>query len=283
MDSSLTVPRWRKITFYVIAVLVLAMILGLLLPLLTFVVLAWLPVDTWQAVFPGEDVNAGAVVHRIHELSQSLVFWGATIGVGLQLWKPEKRQAPMLQALAVLAAFYVIEGVSGSFDVEAIPIMVGVALLVLLHPAREGLYRFNRPDAGMAGLAILTAIPGAFFILDHINKQRLNLPGDEHAELMHWSTMAVFATLILLWGLIGSTDRTGWRITAWLAGISAAAYGLASLVFPTVSSASGTGWAIAAIGWGAGYIVLTERRAQSPSGQSVDAPARAVSSGGGSP
>lgn len=283
MDSSLTVPRWRKITFYVVAVLVLAMILGLLLPLLTFVVLAWLPVDTWQAVFPGEDVNAGAVVHRIHELSQSLVFWGATIGVGLQLWKPEKRQAPMLQALAVLAAFYVIEGVSGSFDVEAIPIMVGVALLVLLHPAREGLYRFNRPDAGMAGLAILTAIPGAFFILDHINKQRLNLPGDEHAEFMHWSTMAVFATLIVLWGLIGSTDRTGWRITAWLAGVSAAAYGLASLVFPTVSSASGAGWAIAAITWGVAYVALAERRAQPPSGQAVDAPARAVSSGGGSP
>lgn len=280
MDTSGTVPKWRKITFYVIAALLLAMILGLLWPLLTFVVLAWLPVDTWQAIFPGEDINAGDVVHRIHELSFSLIFWGLAIGVGLQLWKPVKREAPMLQALAVVAAFLVIDLVSGSFDAEAIPIMAGTALLVLLHPAREGFHRFGRPDVAMTGLAILAAIPGAFFILDHVDLQRLNVPGDEHAEFAHWSAMAVFVTVIVLWGLIGSTDRTGWRITAWLAGISAAGYGLASLVFPVVASASGTGWAIVAVAWGVGYIAFTERRAQSRSGQSVDASSRGEDKGG---
>ena len=91
--------------------------------------------------------------------------------------------------------------------------------------------------------------------------------------------MAVFATLIVLWGLIGSTDRTGWRVTAWLAGISAAAYGLASLVFPLVASASGTGWAIAALAWGVAFVALTERRARSRSAQSVDAPSEAVEEG----
>ena len=270
MDTSIAVPRWRKITFYVIAALLLAMILGLLWPLLAFVVLAWLPIDAWQALFPGEDINAGDTIHRIHELSFSLIFWGLTIGVGLQLWKPVKREAPMLQALAVLAAFLFIDLVSGSFDAEAIPIMVASALLVLLHPARQGLFRFSRPDAAMTGLSILAVIPGAFFILDHIAIQRLDIPGDVHAEFGHWSSMAVFATVIVLWGLIGSTDRTGWRTTAWLAGVSAAAYGLASLVFPIVASASGTGWAIAAIAWGVGYITLTERRARSRTHQGVD-------------
>lgn len=279
MDSSVAVPKWRKITFYVIAGLLLLMIVGLLWPLLAFVVLAWLPVDTWQALFPGEDINATDVVHRIHELSFSLIFWGLAIGIGLQLWKPERRQAPMLQAFAVIAAFFVVDLVSGSFDPEAVPIMVGVVLLVLLHPARRGLYRFNRPDAAMTGLAILTAIPGAFFILDHIDLQRLDVPGDPHVEFGHWSAMAVFATLIVLWGLIGSTDRTGWRVTAWLAGISAAAYGLASLVFPLVASASGTGLAIAALAWGVAFVALTERRARSRSSQSVDAPSGGVEEG----
>ena len=279
MDSSVAVPKWRKITFYVIAGLLLLMIVGLLFPLLAFVVLAWLPVDTWQALFPGEDINATDVVHRIHELSFSLIFWGLAIGIGLQLWKPERRQAPMLQAFAVIAAFFVVDLVSGSFDPEAVPIMVGVVLLVLLHPARRGLYRFNRPDMTMTGLAILAAIPGAFFILDHIDLQRLDVPGDPHVEFGHWSAMAVFATLIVLWGLIGSTDRTGWRVTAWLAGISAAAYGLASLVFPLVASASGTGWAIAAVAWGVAFIALTERRARSRSAQSVDAPSGGVEEG----
>ena len=281
-DSSVTVPRWRKITFYVIAALVLAMILGLLWPFLILVVLAWLPIESWQAVFPGEDIDAILLAHRIHELSFGLIFWGLAIGVGLQLRKPERRQAPMLQASAIIAAFVVIDLVSGSFDLEAIPIMVGVGFLVLLDPARNSLYHFNRPDGAMTGLAMLAAIPGAFFILDHITVQRLNISDDQHAEFGHWSSMAVLVTIIVLWGLIGATDRSGWRITAWLAGISATAFGSASLIFPDVASALGTGWAIAAVVWGIGYLILTVRRGQHPSGQPVDAPARTMSAVGGS-
>jgi len=272
-------PRWRKITFYVLAALMLAMILGFLWPILMFVVLAWLPIDTWQAMFPGEDINAGFVVHRIHVLAEGLIFWGLAIGVGLQLWKPRKRQAPMLQALAVVVAFLVIGLASGSFVAEEeILFVAGVALLALLHPARERFYRFGKPDAAMAGLAVLAAVPGAFFIIDHIDKQRINLAGDEHAEFAHWAAMAVFSTVLILWGLIGSTDLTGWRVTAWLAGVSAATYGVSSLVFPTMPSTVDIGWAIAAIAWGVAYIVLAERRTRSTALRSMNAAARGVNS-----
>ncbi len=98
----------------------------------------------------------------------------------------------------------------------------------------------------------------------------------------HWSLVASFVAIILLWGLVGSTDRGGWMITAWLAGISAATYGLASLVFPDVASALVTGWAIAAVARGAGYVALILRR-QSLLKKSVDAPVRAVSSEAESP
>ena len=101
MQTLEPVPRWRTITFYTVAGLVLAMILLLLWPLLLGIVLAWFPVDTWQSVLGSEDLDAGSVVHRIHFLTESLVFWGLTFGVGLQLWRPAKRQAPMLMALAV--------------------------------------------------------------------------------------------------------------------------------------------------------------------------------------
>ena len=168
----------------------------------------------------------------------------------------------MLQALAVVAAFVVIDSVSGSFDPEAIPVMVGVALLALLHPTREGLVRVGRPHVGMSGLAVLAAIPGVFFVLDHIGLQRADIPSDPHAEFAHWSAMAVFATLVVLWGLIGATELTGRRITAWLTGVSAVTFGVASLVFPNLPSAAGVGWAVAAVAWGAGYLVLTEREAR---------------------
>ena len=271
-DSSVTVPRWRKITFYVVASLVLAMILGLLWPFLLFVVLAWLPLESWQAVFPGEDIDATLLAHRIHELSFGLIFWGLAIGVGLQLRRPAKRLAPMLQAAAVIGAFVVIDLLSGSFDVEALPIMVGVALLVFLHPARKNLFRINLSDRLMAGMAILAAIPGVFFILDHIGIQRLNIADDQHAEFGHWSTMAVLVTLVVLWGLIGSTDLPGRTIATWMSGLAPAAWGLASVFFPNVASALGTGWAIAAIGWGFGYLALAARRARS----SPSRPERAV-------
>jgi len=144
-------------------------------------------------------------------------------------------------------------------------------LVAMLHPTREALLSFGRPDRTLAGLAVLTAIPGVPFILDNIHKQRLNLLGDSHAELEHWLTMALFAALVLLWGLIASTKLTGWRITAWLAGLAAAAFGVASLVFPLTSSAAGTGWAIVAIVWGVGFITMSERRAHHVAPGSLEA------------
>ena len=99
-------------------------------------------------------------------------------------------------------------------------------------------------------------------VLDHIGLQRADIPSDPHAEFAHWSAMAVFATLVVLWGLIGATELTGRRITAWLTGVSAVTFGVASLVFPNLPSAAGVGWAVAAVAWGAGYLVLTEREAR---------------------
>ena len=104
----------------------------------------------------------------------------------------------------------------------------------------------------------------------------MNMPGDEHAELSHWSTMAVFASLVLLWALVGSTDRTGWRITAWLAGASAVIYGVGSLAFPNVASAADAGWAVAAIAWGVVFVGLTERRARSQRAGVSRSPAEAA-------
>lgn len=268
MVSPVTVPRWRRIAFYVIGAALLAMILGLLWPFLAFIALAWAPVETWQALFPAENIDASAVAHRIHELSFSLIFWGLVIGVGLQLWKPEKRQAPMLQPVAVFGAFLVIDLVSGTFEPLVIPMMVGVALLLVLHPARESLFQFRKLNGAMAGLAAVAVIPAAVFVLDHIDLQRLNTPGDEHAELGHWATMATLAVVIVLWAFIGATDRTGWKVTAWLAGISAAAYGIASLVFPDAASTASSGWAVATIAWGVGYIALSVKRAEFRSRQS---------------
>lgn len=279
LTTAPAISRRRRISFNITAGVLLVMLLALLLPILMFIVLAWLPVETWQSVFPDEELTAASAAHRIHELSMSLMFWGLVISVGLQLRRPERRQALLLVVAATAVVFLVIDSISGTLTADVIPILAAVAVLVALHPERRQLFRFKRPDKGMAGLAILAAIPGVFFILDHIDLQRLDIPGDEHAEFAHWSTMAVFATLMVIWTLIGSTDRTGWRVTAWITGITAATFGIGSLVFPDAASSPSTGWAAAAVAWGLALVALAERRARSTAETNEREPAHVATLG----
>lgn len=74
--------------------------------------------------------------------------------------------------------------------------------------------------------------------------------------------MASFALLVLLWGLIGASDRPGWRLVAWAAGLATAIYGMQSLLFPTVASTASAPWAVAAVVWTVAYLVVAERRAR---------------------
>jgi hypothetical protein len=74
--------------------------------------------------------------------------------------------------------------------------------------------------------------------------------------------MAVLAILIIVWGLIGASDRPGWRLVAWVAGLASAWYGFQSLLFPAASAAP-LPWAVAAIIWAVVYVIVAERRARS--------------------
>jgi hypothetical protein len=78
----------------------------------------------------------------------------------------------------------------------------------------------------------------------------------------HWNRVAVFAILLVFWSLLAASDRPGWRITAWVAGLAGAWYGAQSLLFPVTSAASSV-WAIASIAWGIIFVVAAERRARS--------------------
>jgi hypothetical protein len=57
---------------------------------------------------------------------------------------------------------------------------------------------------------------------------------------------------------MASLRPDGWRPTAWVAGLLPALLGVASLIYP-VSSSLETPWAIAAIAWGIGFVVVAER------------------------
>jgi hypothetical protein len=80
----------------------------------------------------------------------------------------------------------------------------------------------------------------------------------------HWATSALMAVIIVVAGLIGSTDHTGWRLPAWIAALASIDYGVHSLVFPDVASNASTLWAVAAVAWGCAYAVTIVRRSRRP-------------------
>jgi len=253
----------QKITFYVLAALLSVFFLVGFWDIIPGVVFGWLPDSVLILIHP--DFELLFVPHRLHQMAMHTILWGLVLGVVLQLYRPERWVAPLLQPLTMFFAFHAVELAVGRYGGGFPFLDIPLILLVLLHPRVRELFRWPHLDWSMAGLTILAAIPWVVFALSQAEFARLNLPTDAHAQMEHWTRMAVFAVLMIVWGLLGATHLPGWRITAWTVSYGSIIYGLQSLVFPHQVSAAPTVWAIAAAGWGVVYLVATERRARAVS------------------
>lgn len=255
--------RVRRIVFRVVAWVTSLEVVVLFSFGLMEVVFMWLPDAAVVSVF--DDVTAADLVHRGHFNSVGIVSWALVLAVLVQLRKPHERVAAMLLAVAVVLAGTVVYGLSGSVGdwlLEEIALLVPVLLLASLHPRAGELIRRPRLDRNMVGLVAAAVVPWSVFAFTQAQLQWRNVAGDPHAEMEHWATSALMAIVIVLAGLIGSTDHAGWRLPAWVAALASIDYGLHSLVFPDVASAASTMWAVAAIVWGCVYAVAFVRRSR---------------------
>jgi hypothetical protein len=209
--------------------------------------------------------------HRTHDLTYGLLFTTAVVGLLAQLRRPSKNVAGMLMALLpwvglLLAAVLSTEtGVIRS--AERILVAAGTVTAALLHPARRDLVRSLSPSRVnwvMLALLILAAVPLLAFASTNIGLQRSL--ADDHAAMGHYGFMAAFGFTVIGVGLLASLRPEGWRLTAWVAGLLPALLGLASVVYPEVSSSLGRVWSLAAMGWGIAFVVTAEltRHAESP-------------------
>lgn len=87
--------------------------------------------------------------------------------------------------------------------------------------------------------------------------------GDEavqraHVAIGHFKNMAAFSFMVIGVGLLASLRPYGWRLSAWVAGLLPAFLGLASVVFPDLSSSLSLVWALAAIHWGGVFVAAAE-------------------------
>jgi len=142
---------------------------------------------------------------------------------------------------------------------ESILVATLTGITALLHPARRDFSRsfsLSRANWVMLALVIIAAMPLLAFASTNIGLQ--GTLTDDHAAQRHYGFMAAFGFTVIGVGLLASLRLTGWRLTAWVAGLLPVLVGLASIVYPDVSSSFSLVWALAAIGWGVAFVAAAE-------------------------
>ena len=257
------VSRVRRVTFRVLAVLTSLWVLAMSIFGLMEIVLMWLPGDTLLSLI--DDLTPADLAHRTHYMNAGVIAWAVVLGVVVQLRKPERREAPMLHALAVALGASVLFALSGSLEdwlLAEATVLVPLLVLGLLHPRTRQLVRWPTWDRDMVALAAVAAVPWLVYAVSQAQLQWRDVAGDVHAEAEHWAAAALMALVVVACALIGSTTHSGWRLTSWIAALASVNYGLHSLVFEAQASAASVPWAIAATAWGVVYAASIVRRSR---------------------
>lgn len=225
--------------------------------------------------------------HRIHDLVFALLFVPVLIGVLAQLRRPSRNVAGMVVALIPFAALLVTTlltlGLYGDLRTLQPPwltVLAGALMAVVLHPAGRdffGSFSVTRADRSLLVLLAAAAVPLLVFAFTYMQLQG-TVP-DDHAAAGHYGFLTAFAVTILGVGLLASMRPDGWRVTAWVTGLLPALLGVSSLVYPDATSSLDSVWALAAVGWGAGFVATAEftRRTSAPAeSYSPAAPSRSA-------
>lgn len=203
--------------------------------------------------------------HRIHDLTFGFLFIPAIVGILAQVRRPLENVAGQMMALiptVSLIMVLLISALAGNTRMLQPPwVTVGAAALIALglHPAGRDFFssfRVPRANRMMASLVVVAAVPLLLFAATNL---RLQVSvADDHAAAGHYGFMAAFSLTIIGVGLLASLQPDGWRLTAWVAGLLPALLGLVSLIYPVTSSLS-LPWTLAAMAWGAGFVLTAER------------------------
>ncbi|MGZ4148544.1 MAG: hypothetical protein ACXVQJ_00740 [Actinomycetota bacterium] len=218
------------------------------------------------------DTHEGGI-HRVHDIGFG-VLYGAIVAAAFfaLMVRPAGRPSIFLQVVAVAIAVGLAAVVSADLlylIVAGALAAAGAILLALLAARDEVLHPVTDPSRPLAAFVLVVALPLVWFGLTAAGLQRNGPASDPHVSMSHWTTMASMAFGLVLVGLLASLRIRGWRFTAWCAGLGAAIYGVASIVFahfPTsgvrYAGSEGIAWGVIALVGGLAFIGLAEREAR---------------------
>jgi hypothetical protein len=213
--------------------------------------------------------NEDGGIHRVHYLDFGILYGLILTSAAVALtWRPERKSSVFFQvvATAVAAILGGLVSADGSYLTLGLFVLAAAAILLALHPARGGVLRPSmRASPFMGALALAGSVPLVWFALTVARLQRAGPPIDPHVSGDHWANMAAMAFGLVLVGLLASARMPGWRITAWSAGLGAAVYGLASIVFHRFPGSSvpypgseGIAWGLVAMIGGLAFVAAAE-------------------------
>jgi hypothetical protein len=219
-------------------------------------------------------------IHQVHDMTIFGLLWFAlVIPLALLLYRPARRVNTVLAPILFLVPVAILAALADS-PILMLPLIFGTLGLValVLHPARRGLFRFDRvedPSRLLGALLVVAAVPLLVYAGDQLVRQ-LTL-ADEHVLFVHYGGMAVASMFVVVMGALAILRERDWRFAAWSAGLVALVLGATSILF-TVESSAGLLWGALAVVWAVAFVGAAEYiRRSSTERESFDQPTTSAS------
>ena len=229
-------------------------------------VIAWLLVATGVAfglftivfgiVGPDQEIHA---VHNAVVASLLLVLTAAPmIAVARD---PEGAIRPLVILVVLAIAGLAAMTLALTPDPFILPVLILIGVLWWLAPSREDAIPPGRPSLLMVAPVLAGAVLLVPYALENAGLQRTDHASD-HAAFYHWVETSFTAFGIVLVGLLAALRPQGFRMATWLAGLTLAMLGAASVLFPGYASALEPTWSWAALIGGLAFVVVGETEAR---------------------
>ena len=199
-------------------------------------------------------------IHRFHTTAGALPT--AILAVALLVLARRPGEIAAMQLFVAGAIVSTLVGLVAGDLITGLYV-VGVvlaAILLALYPARADVWRIARPRVTLLAAAVIAAVPAIAYALTQSSFQRTSL--DVHAQMHHYSGVAVAAVALPAAVLVAAIGGMGWRLVGWIAAASFVLFGASTLAFSTYISAPEAVWGWASVVAGAIVLGLTEVEAR---------------------
>lgn len=198
-------------------------------------------------------------IHVVHNVTFISMIWVFGLAMLVQLYKPQHRITTMQLAihLPIIGLIDITpQLVLGLFDPMLLVFFAPVFIAAALHPTRSEVFSreqfsrdtLNRP---LLGLAVIALVPVGLYAIGQLNLQMML--SDEHAAVSHYSGIAMYSVLVVVYAVLASLGGQSRRAAAYAAGFMAVVFAAISTVHPA-ASALGPLWSGAAVLWGLAVV-----------------------------